>query len=162
MGRYVSQPLSVNCQSIHDVRQFLCGCRGVSDEELFGKRDYWQPPEEFEIRKKGDCDDFALWTWRQLLSMGYDARVVFGSHGRYGIGHAWVQYCRGGKWFLMEPTVPFLGETLPRLSTTLYHPKFSVAWADEKLSYYAHEDRKFSPSFPQLVTLLYEWVRIWG
>lgn len=88
MGRYISQPLSVRCQNIEDVRNFLLGCKYVSDEELFGKRDYWQPPEDFEKQRKGDCEDFALWTWRQLISMGYDARFIGGSAGRYGTGHA--------------------------------------------------------------------------
>ena len=60
MGRYVSQPLSVKCNTIHDVRQFLRGCEYVSDKDLFDKDEYWQPPEEFEQRKKGDCEDFAL------------------------------------------------------------------------------------------------------
>ena len=59
MGRYVSQPLSVKCASLEDMRKFLCTCSGVSDEEQFGKRDYWQPPENFEQTRKGDCDDFA-------------------------------------------------------------------------------------------------------
>lgn len=53
MGRYVSQPLSVKCKTIGDIRQFLMGCKGVSDEEQFGQRDYWQPPEEFERTKEG-------------------------------------------------------------------------------------------------------------
>src|SRR5579864_5062851 len=70
MGRYVSQPISVHCENVEEVRQFLKGCRAVSDEELFGKRDYWQPPEQFEKLKAGDCEDFSFWTWRQLLAMG--------------------------------------------------------------------------------------------
>src|SRR5579864_6768928 len=76
MGRYVSQPLAVKCQSIFEVRKFLAACEYVSDKDEFDKDDYWQPPEEFEQRKRGDCDDFALWTWRQLLGMGYDARFI--------------------------------------------------------------------------------------
>jgi hypothetical protein len=78
MGRYVSQPLTVRCQTIRKVRTFLATCKYVSDKELFGKRDYWQPPEDFEERKKGNCEDFALWTWRQLLNMGYEARFIGG------------------------------------------------------------------------------------
>jgi predicted transglutaminase-like cysteine proteinase len=70
MGRYVSQPLSVNCRTIKELRKFLNGCKYVSDEEQFDRKDYWMPPEEFEKSKKGDCDDFALWTWRQLLETG--------------------------------------------------------------------------------------------
>src|SRR5579862_325985 len=103
MGRYVSQPLTIRCETLEDVRQFLRNCRGVSDKELFGKEEYWQPPEEFERRKAGDCEDFSLWTWRQLLSMGFDVRIVFGRHGRYGIGHAWVMFFQEGTCYLLEP-----------------------------------------------------------
>src|SRR5436309_871753 len=67
MGRYVSQPLTVECRTLDDIRDFLKKCRFVSDKEQFGKDDYWMPPEEFEERRKGDCDDFALWAWRQLI-----------------------------------------------------------------------------------------------
>jgi hypothetical protein len=162
MGRYVSQPLAVKCENVGDIRKFLMSCEGVSDEEQFGKQDYWQPPEEFEQRKKGDCDDFALWTWRQLLSMGYDARVVFGRAGRYGIGHAWVMYFQNGKCFLVEPTFRAVGETMPRLSTIKYKPAFSVAWDGKSLSYYAHKDRSFRPRWSQLPTLLWQWSLFWG
>ena len=56
MGRYVSQPSTVNGQSIPDIRKFLTTCKDVSDEEQFGKDDYWRPPEHFEQTRKGDCD----------------------------------------------------------------------------------------------------------
>jgi len=97
LGRYISQPLTVSCSTLEDVRAFLRTWRYVSDRELFEKEDYWQPPEEFERRKAGDCEDFSLWTWRELLAMGLDARVVFGRHGRYGTGHAWVMFFQEGK-----------------------------------------------------------------
>lgn len=103
MGRYVSQPLTIQCNTMGELRSFLVGCKYVSDKELFGKEEYWQPPEEFENRRKGDCEDFALWTWRQLLGMGYDARFIGGSSGGYGAGHAWVEYVQEGKWYLLEP-----------------------------------------------------------
>jgi transglutaminase superfamily protein len=163
MGRYVSQPLTVQCSTLEDVRQFLRGCRGVSDEELFGKRDYWQPPEEFEKRKAGDCEDFSLWTWRQLLALGLDARVVFGRHGRYGIGHAWVMFFQDGKCFLVEPQARGLGLRLPRLSTLHYEPKFSVAWNGRDLKYYAHKDRSVHHlPWKLLISLIPEWTSIWG
>src|SRR5579862_6016391 len=76
MGRYVSHPLAVKCTTISDVRTFLTGCRSVSDEKLFGRRDYWEPPDEFERRKAGDCEDFSLWTWREFMEMGFTARFV--------------------------------------------------------------------------------------
>jgi len=163
MGRYVSQPLAIHCSTLEDVRQFLRSCRGVSDKELFGKEDHWQPPEEFEKRKAGDCEDFSLWTWRQLLSMGLDARVVFGRHGRYGIGHAWVMFFQDDKCFLVEPQARGLGLRLPRLSTLHYEPKFSVAWNGEALKYYAHKDRSVHHlPWKLLISLTPEWTSIWG
>jgi len=90
IGRFITQPLTVHCTRLEEVRQFLCKCRYVSDEKLFKKEEHWQPPEEFEKNKAGDCEDFSLWTWRQLLAMGLNCRIVFGKHGRYGMGHAWV------------------------------------------------------------------------
>jgi predicted transglutaminase-like cysteine proteinase len=70
LGRYVSQPLTVHCHSIEEIRQFLRECKSVSDQEFFDKEDYWQPPDDFEKRKKGDREDFSFWTWRQFMDLG--------------------------------------------------------------------------------------------
>lgn len=162
IGRYFSHPLAVRCKSISDVRNFLETCRGVSDKEQFGKEDYWQPPEDFEKTRKGDCEDFALWTWRELVEMGYDARFVAGRSGRYGIGHAWVSFKKDGRYYLLEPQFRFLGETFPRLSTLRYEPKFSVAWDGEKFSYYEHSSKKNALSVRIIVPLIPEWVVTWA
>jgi len=162
MGRYVSQPLSVKCKTIDDVRRFLRGCEYVSDKELFDKDDYWQPPEEFEQRKKGDCEDFALWTWRQLLELGYDARFIGGSCGRYGEGHAWVEYFQGEKCFLVEPLFSKVGGTMPRLSTLRYGPKLSVAWDGETLRYFAHKERTSQSDWRLLGPLVWEYLLFWS
>jgi hypothetical protein len=161
MGRYISQPLTIACSSVEDLRKFLAGCKPVSDEELFGKRDYWQPPEEFEKRRKGDCEDFALWTWRQLLMMGYDARFVGGSCGRYGAGHAWVEYSRAGKWYLLEPQLARIGQSMPQLSTIRYQPSFSVAWDGKTLRYYAHKNPDSRMGWRQLSPLVSEYLAFW-
>jgi len=162
MGRYVSQPLSVKCKTIDDVRRFLRGCEYVSDKELFDKDDYWQPPEEFEQRKKGDCEDFALWTWRQLLELGYDARFIGGSCGRYGGGHAWVEYFQGEKCFLVEPLFSKVGGTMPRLSTLRYGPKLSVAWDGKTLRYFAHKERTSQSDWRLLAPLVWEYLLFWS
>jgi len=162
MGRYVSQPLTVKCESIRDVRKFLLQCKGVADKEQFDRDDYWQPPEDFEQTKKGNCDDFALWTWRQFLALGYDARFVGGRAGRYGTGHAWVEFFKDGKCFLVEPQMRMVGEKLPRLSTLRYHPRMSVAWDGTKISFYMHQDRKYDPRFAEITALVSEWLVFWG
>jgi Bacterial transglutaminase-like cysteine proteinase BTLCP len=162
IGRYISQPLNVQCRTIGDVRNFLLGCKYVSDQELFGKRDYWQPPEEFEKRKKGDCEDFALWTWRQLLNMGYDARFVAGCSTRYGDGHAWVEFFRDGNCFLLEPLYCRLGYTIPRLSTLRYDPKISVSWDGQKLRYFSHKKPVAGLKWPKLAFLFPEYLVFWA
>lgn len=162
MGRYVSQPLAIRCKNLEELREFLRNCRGVSDKDLFGKEEYWQPPEEFERRKAGDCEDFSLWTWRQLMEMGFDARVVFGRHGRYGIGHAWVAFFDGNRCFLLEPQYRYLGMKLPRLSTLRYEPKFSVSWNGDVLRYYAHKSGSAHLPLKQVIPLIPEWLRIWS
>src|SRR5215467_9572465 len=161
LGRYVSQPLTVNCESIRDVRRFLTGCRAVSAQDLFGKRDHWQPPEEFERLKKGGCVDFSLWTWRQLLALGYDARFVGGRSGRYGTGHAWVEYFEDGKCFLVEPQLSKVGDRIPRLTTVRYHPKVSIAQDRGKLLYFAHEQTEFAPGWRPLLSLVWQWLSFW-
>jgi len=140
----------------------LAGCTYVSDEEQFGEKDYWQPPEQFEESRKGDCEDFALWAWRQLLHMNYDARFVTGISGQYRAGHAWVTFEKNGKYFLLEALSWPVGLKLPRLSIFRYKPKFSVSWDGEKISYYEHEDKKFSGSLQQIVLLCGEWLFFWG
>ena len=161
IGRYISHPLTIHCRTLYEMHEFLASCRYVSDKELFGKDDYWQPPDEFEKRKKGDCEDFAFWAWRQLLSMGYDARFVGGSCGRYGSGHAWVEYFQDGKCFLLEPLDRLFGGTLPRLSTLRYAPKVSISWGGKTLRYYSHTKPEGPLHWRILVPLIPEYVVFW-
>ena len=161
MGTYLSQPLSINCKNLEEVRLFLAQCRYVSDQEQFDEKDYWMPPQEFEKRKKGDCDDFALWTWRQLLAMGYEARFVVGEAGRYGNGHAWVTFTENGQTFLVESMIAWVESTLPRLSALRYQPGVSVSWDGDRLRYYEHEKRTLDFSFREILPLVYEWLPWW-
>jgi len=162
VGRFLSQPLKHRCSNFDELRRFLAGCKYVSDQEQFGEEDYWQPPEQFEVSKRGDCEDYALWAWRQLLEMNYPARFVMGAAGRYGEGHAWVTFEKDGKTFLLEPLDWPAGLRLPRLSIIRYRPKFSVALNGDKVSYYEHEERKFRGSLRQIVSLICEWLFFWS
>jgi hypothetical protein len=160
-GRFVSQPLRHWCSDLSEVRRFLAGCEYVSDQEQFGRRDYWQPPEQFENTKKGDCEDFALWAWRQLVHLNYPARFTLGRAGRYGEGHAWVTFQKDGKTYLLEPLSSFAGLRLPRLSIVRYHPKFSMSWDGDKISYFEHEQKKIDRSFSAIMVLFGEWLSFW-
>jgi Bacterial transglutaminase-like cysteine proteinase BTLCP len=160
-GRFLSQPLKHWCSDLAEMRRFLAGCSYVSDQKQFGQKDYWQPPELFEESKKGDCEDFALWCWRQLLEMNYSSRFVLGTAGRYGEGHAWVTFQSDGKTYLLEALSWPVGLKMPRLSTLRYHPNYSMEWNDGNVSYYKHEDRKFSGSLRTILPLVGEWISLW-
>ncbi len=159
MGRYVTRPLLKQCSNIREMRQFLRQCKFVTDREQFGKSDYWMPPEEFEQKKAGDCDDFALWAWRQLMGMGYKARYVVGAAGAEG--HAWVTIEKDGKHFIVDPTAWMFGERLPRLHFISYEPHGSVEWDGQYLRYYRHEKPGSGISIPNLAALVGEWLWFW-
>jgi len=160
-GRFLSQDLKCWCTDIDDMRRFLSQCKYVSDQEQFGKQDYWQPPEQFEQSKRGDCDDFALWSWRQLLHLGFATRFVVGAAGRYGRGHAWVTFQNNGKAYLLEPLRARIGSTLPRLSAIRYKPRFSMAWDGKAISYYEHDPKKLLTASPGWFALSVEWAFYW-
>ena len=163
MQRYVAQPLTLQCRDLTELRRVLLGCRYVSDTEQFGQLDYWNTPDDFEKRWQGDCDDFALWAWRQLIGMGYDdVRFVAGSSGRYGAGHAWAQYSDQGRGFLLDPLRGHFSTWLPRLATIRYRPEVSVGWDGVRLRYYEHEERVFAPPLHELPELVAEWPLHWS
>ncbi len=126
------------------------------------RRDHWQPPEDFEKTKTGDCVDFGLWAWRQVLAMGYPARFVGGKSGKFGEGHAWVTFEKDGKHFLLEPQMRILGLRMPRIATLRYHPRVSVAWDGKKILYFEHEDRSTEPPLREVPGLVAEWLWIWS
>lgn len=47
-----------------------------TDQQQFGKEEYWQSPEEFLQNKKGDCEDFALMQQALLKLNGYASFLV--------------------------------------------------------------------------------------
>jgi Bacterial transglutaminase-like cysteine proteinase BTLCP len=161
-GRFLSHPLKYWCSDLNELREFLRTCKYVSDKEQFGRKDYWEPPDQFEETKKGDCEDFALWTWRQLLHLGYAARFVGGRAGRYGDGHAWVVFTQNDKTYLLEPLARRIGPTLPRLSVLTYKPKFSMSCEDDNISYYQHEEKTLNASLLRWASLIAEWAFFWG
>jgi hypothetical protein len=160
-GRFLSQPLKTWFSDFTELRNFLSNCKYVSDQEQFGEEDYWQPPEDFEQLKKGDCEDFALWTWRQLMHMNYPARFVLGTAGRYGAGHAWIAFEKDGRFFLLEPLSWHVGMRLPQLSLIQYKPKYSMTWDGETISFYSHSDKKFDASPVRIAQLIFEWLAFW-
>lgn len=158
MGLFGSQPLTIICHDMEEIRAFLLTCRYVSDHEQFGLRDHWMPPVQFEQTRRGDCDDFALWTWRQLLSLGYDARFVGGIAGRYGAGHAWVTFRADDQIFILEPLLARYRK-FPRLETLRYRPAVSVTFSGSHVKFFDHSQREKEPSFRVVAPLVLEWLQ---
>ena len=158
IGSYFSQPLKLVCRDIDEVRAFLSTCRYVSDREQFGVADYWAAPEQFEQTRKSDCDDFALWTWRQLVALGYDARFVTGAAGRYGGGHAWVTFRVLEKTFVVEPQLARAGRKFPRLDALRYKPLVSVQVAGSHVKYFKHLTPENQLGFRDVAPLIPEWL----
>jgi hypothetical protein len=132
---YFSGESAVRVTSVGEIRAWLSTCRYVRDDDLFRERDFWQHPTTFEKLREGDCEDHAIWAWRKLVELGYDADLVFGrcpapdadAEAR-ACGHVWVVYRHEGQAFLFETVakhedrmvVP-LGDAPPR-----YRPELGV------------------------------------
>jgi hypothetical protein len=157
MGSFISQPLKVVCRDMDEIRAFLSTCRYVSDQEQFGVRDHWMRPEEFEQTRRGDCDDFALWTWRQLLGLGYSARFVGGLAGRYGAGHAWVSFRVHDQIFIVEPLLARFRK-FPRLETLRYRPMISVEVTGSGVKFFDHTERALEAPLRVVAPLVPEWL----
>lgn len=157
MGTYMSGDLMTRCKSIAEIREFLRRCRYVSDPEQFGVRDSWTHPCDFEVTRQGDCDCFALWAWRQLVEMGYEARFVIGNVGYGRWFHAWVTFRENGDDYLLEATAA-RRKRLSRLATMFYEPIASVSWSGSRCVYHQHEPRDYRPTARESLLIAAEWV----
>lgn len=56
------------------------------DPSLFNETDYWQEPEEFLNRKRGDCEDYAILAKAILEQQGKEA-FLLSLYGKCGYAH---------------------------------------------------------------------------
>lgn len=136
-------------ESIVEVRSFeamlawLAECSYAHDSELFNEPDFWQHPKTFEHLRKGDCEDFALWSWRKLLELGYHAEFTIGKiavTAEEDHGHAWVVFDRDDKRYLLDAATSDGGDVhweLERVKRT-YIPEFGVDGSFKKYVYNGH------------------------
>jgi hypothetical protein len=123
----------VRVESLDDIVAWLQTCEYVSDLEQFQKRDFWQHPGAFERRRRGDCEDFALWAWRKLAEVGIDAdfcvgRIICGDRPEIDRQHAWVVYRIEGTAYLFEPAARVRTKMIRPLADVMgeYVPHFAV------------------------------------
>lgn len=157
MATYLTRRGDSDCRTLEEIRTFLDGCTYVSDRRQFGVDDYWMRPDQFERNRRGDCEDFALWTWCQLVRLGFDVRFVIGTAGFSRNGHAWVTFRKDGEDFLLEPLAS-KRRRITRLGALMHYPRVSVAWDGDRLRYFEHKEREFSPSILDIIGILLEWL----
>ena len=131
--KYFEGESCVRVGTIDDIVAWLQTCEYVTDLELFREPDVWQHPAIFEKRKRGDCEDFALWAWRKLSELGIDAdfcvgRVICADRPEIDRQHAWVVYRVDGTAFLFEPAARTAASMIRPLAEAMdeYVPHFAV------------------------------------
>ena len=132
-AHYFDGESSVPVRSIDDIVDWLLCCGYTTDMDLFNEPDRWQHPSAFEQLRRGDCEDFALWTWRKLTEIGIDAefyvgRVRCGGEPDVDRQHAWVVYRVSGTDFLFEPAARSRAQMIRPLADAMdgYVPHFAV------------------------------------
>ena len=104
---YLSGESKIEIRDLNELCEWLLGCTYIPDFIKKGVRDHWSHPDEFEYERTGDCEDFALWTWRRLKQMYVSADFTVGkwlhADGRVGT-HAWVMFHHGGQYLIFETT----------------------------------------------------------
>ncbi len=127
---YFEGESTVQVSSVDELCDWLRGCEQVRDPELFHEPDYWQHPATFEQLRKGDCEDYALWAWRKLIEMGFDARFFTGRRNDSpdDSWHAWVVFPIGRVDHLLETLAPERADMVRPLEEvrSQYVPHFSV------------------------------------
>ena len=131
VGWYFEGESVVPVATLDELRSWLAGCEYATDADLFQEPDFWQHPRTFERLRRGDCEDFALWAWRKLVELGYDADLVVGrclhDEGREG-RHAWIVFRHSGGEFLFEPVSGSAAHAVRPLEEVKerYVPEFGV------------------------------------
>jgi hypothetical protein len=135
---YLRGPSNVRVSSVEEIKEWLLGCSYQTDRDQFG-REYWQHLLEFEDRRVGDCDDYAIWAWRKLVDLGFDARLVVGKTlpiANALLGHAWVVYRDRDRSYLFDGTAS-PSEMIRPLdeAKSEYRPEYGVDRGGKRYTY---------------------------
>jgi Bacterial transglutaminase-like cysteine proteinase BTLCP len=132
-AHYFEGESGVRIESVDGIVEWLLTCEYVTDSRLFNESDRWQHPSSFEELRRGDCEDFALWTWRKLAELGIDSefyvgRVLLNDEPHVHRQHAWVVFRVDDVDYLFEPAARDRGRMIRELSDAMngYVPHFAV------------------------------------
>lgn len=151
--RYLEGPSAHPPQSLEALCAWLRECRSADDTSLFRKDDHWQHPAEFERLRQGDCEDHALWAWRQLRHLGIPALFVTGLWRT--TAHAWILLQHQGAELLLETTAKEGPMLLPvAVARSEYCPGVAVDHAIRTFVYQGYQrfHRQAGPPPPAAIT----------
>lgn len=132
----INSSLSFQARNLSDIDAWINKGKYVSDERLYGEADKWQIPSVFEKIRAGDCEDFALWTWVQLLRMNNNARFMLGGLYSDELNHAWVCIYGRSSIKILECTPSEFNIPIDAKNAPEYLPILSL---DKSLTWYNHE-----------------------
>jgi hypothetical protein len=141
---YFEGDSAVTVSTLDDIQEWLLECEYVRDSDLFHEPDFWQHPRTFERLRKGDCEDHALWAWRKLLELNYDAELVAGrrlpwdpSVPEKDRGHVWVLFRHEGQSYLFEAVAKAKENMVRPLAVTAaeYRPEFGVDRSRQRFTF---------------------------
>lgn len=137
----------VTVTTVEEMQRWLLECRYARDPELFLESDFWQHPCTFETLRMGDCEDFALWAWRKLVELRYDAELVAGhlyTSDQALVGHTWVIFGQNGNRYVFDPVIRDSRRMIRPLDQVmhLYAPEVSVDGDLRRYAYGAYVRRK--------------------
>lgn len=128
--------LVFEANSIAQIDEWINSGSYVSDERLFGQADRWQLPSEIEKYRCGDCEDFSLWAWVQLLRMNVNARFMLGGLFDNELNHAWVCIYNKDGVKVLECTPSQFNVPIAAKNAPEYLPLLSL---DKSLQWYSHQ-----------------------
>lgn len=112
------------------VNSYMNQSKYISDQNNWGKKDYWATPGEF-MAKFGDCEDYAIAKFISLVKLGFrpdQLRVVAVKDLNLKVGHAILVVFLDGKTYVLDNQIKRVVEAR---SIRHYKPVFSIntrAW----------------------------------
>ena len=102
----------------HFLRQNITS---AEDSRLFGRAEYWQTPEEMLLRRKGDCEDYAILTQALLERLGFEA-FVFSLYGERGYAHTVTVFKEKGHHHVInqDRLIRLKARTLEEVASWMY------------------------------------------
>jgi predicted transglutaminase-like cysteine proteinase len=110
---------------IQAVNRFLNDWQYRSDQQNYGRRDYWATPLEFLLRS-GDCEDYAIIKYVSLRQLGFGAdelRMVVLNDVSRGLAHAVLAVYLDQQVYILDN---LSRAVLPQERVTEYVPYYSI------------------------------------